>query len=106
MATTTKLERDAVVLDPQHYTVEAENDTVRVIRVRYGSREKSVMHQHHRGISVFLTDADFMFTFSDGRVDRVHAKKGDFLSFDESWEHNAENNTDQPFEAIYVEVKS
>jgi quercetin dioxygenase-like cupin family protein len=105
MPTTTRLERDAVVLDPKHYKVETETDTVRVVRIRYGAREKSVMHQHQPGIGVFLTDGDFMFTYPDGRVDRIHAKKGDFLSFDEPWEHNAENNMDEPFEAIYVEVK-
>jgi hypothetical protein len=106
MATTTKLDRDAVALDPKHYKVEAENDTVRVVRIRYGGGEGSVMHQHQRGVGVFLTDSDFMFTFPDGTVQRVHAKKGDFLNFDEPWEHNAENNLDEPFEAIYIEVKS
>ena len=105
MTTTTKLERDAVAADPKHYTVEAENDLVRVVRIRYGGREKSVMHKHRRGVGVFLTDADFMFSFPDGRVERVEAKKGDFLNFDEPWEHNSENNTDRDFEAIYIEVK-
>jgi hypothetical protein len=28
--------RDAVTADPQHYTVEVENEQVRVLRVRYG----------------------------------------------------------------------
>jgi len=105
MATTTRLERDAVTVDPKHYTVEAENDTVRVVRIRYGGREKSVMHQHERGVGVFLTDADFTFTFPDGRVEHVQAKRGDFMNFEEPWEHNSENNTDRDFEAIYIGVK-
>ncbi|MBV8345061.1 MAG: hypothetical protein JO190_08745 [Candidatus Eremiobacteraeota bacterium] len=105
MATATKLERDAVALDPKHYSVEAETDAVRVVRIRYGGREKSVMHQHPRGVGIFLTDADFTFAFPDGRAERVVAKRGDFLNFDEPWEHNPENNTDQAFEAIYVELK-
>ena len=105
MAATTKLERDAVTIDPKHYTVEAENDTVRIVRIRYGGREKSAMHRHERGVGVFLTDADFTFTFPDGRVERVQAKKGDYLNFGEPWEHDSENNTDRDFEAIYIEVK-
>lgn len=105
MAAATKLERDAVALDPKHYTVEAETDTVRVVRIRYGGREKSVMHQHPRGVGIFLTDSDFAFTYPDGRAERVEAKKGDFMNFEEPWEHNAENNTNDAFEAIYVEVK-
>lgn len=105
MNTTANVKRDAVALDPKHYSVEAENDVVRVVRIRYGGHEKSVMHRHPRGVGIFLTDSDFTFTFPDGRVEQVQAKKGDFLNFAEPWEHNSENNTDQAFEAIYVEVK-
>ncbi|HEY6327361.1 MAG TPA: hypothetical protein VIW73_12725 [Candidatus Cybelea sp.] len=105
MGTTTKLERDAVSVDPKHYTVEADTDTIRIVRIRYGGREKSGMHQHARGVGVFLTDADFTFTWPDGRAERVQAKKGDYLNFDDTWEHEPENNTDQPFEAIYIEIK-
>ena len=36
---------DPVHVDSKHYTVEAENDRVRVLRVKYGPREKSVMHR-------------------------------------------------------------
>jgi hypothetical protein len=35
---------DPVKLDPDHYKVEFENDRVRVLRVNYGPRERSVMH--------------------------------------------------------------
>ena len=35
---------DPVKADSKHYTVEFENDKVRVVRIRYGTREKSVMH--------------------------------------------------------------
>jgi quercetin dioxygenase-like cupin family protein len=105
MATVTKLERDPTVLDSRHYTIEAENDATRVVRIRYGPREKSVMHQHPRGVGVFLTDADFTFTYPDGTTEPIKAKAGEILSFDEPWEHNSENNTDNRFEAIYVEIK-
>lgn len=105
MTTTTKLDRHAIDVDPKHYTVEAENDIVRIVRIRYGGREGSAMHQHPRGVGIFLTDADFTFKFPDGRAERVQAKRGDFMNFDEPWEHNPENNTDDAFEAIYIEIK-
>jgi quercetin dioxygenase-like cupin family protein len=105
MATATRLERDPVVLDSKHYTVEAENDAVRVVRIRYGPREKSVMHQHPPGVGVFLADGTFTFTYPDGRVEEISAKRGDFLAFDEVWEHLPESKSDRDFEAIYVEVK-
>src|SRR2546422_1391510 len=44
---------DAVKVDPKHYKVELENDRVRVVRITYGPREKSVMHGHRAGIGVF-----------------------------------------------------
>jgi len=36
---TVTIGEDAVIADPQHYTVEFENDKVRVIRIKYGPRE-------------------------------------------------------------------
>ena len=44
---------DPVHVDSKHYTVEAENDRVRVLRVKYGPREKSVMHGHPSVVAVF-----------------------------------------------------
>ena len=42
---------DPVTVDPKHYTVELENEKVRVVRIKYGPHEKSVMRQgwggHH-----------------------------------------------------------
>ena len=105
MATSAKLERDCVEADPKHYTVEAENDGVRVVRIRYGPREKSVMHRHARGVGIFLTDGNFEFTHPDGRVENITAKRGELLIMEEPWEHNVVNLADAPFEGVYVEVK-
>jgi quercetin dioxygenase-like cupin family protein len=60
-------ERDPVKLDSKHYEVELENERVRVVRIRYGAREKSVMHQHPPGIAVFVTDGSFKFTYPEVR---------------------------------------
>lgn len=37
---------DPVKVDPKHYQVEFENDRVRVLRIRFGPHERSVMHGH------------------------------------------------------------
>jgi len=42
----TTMAEDGVVADPEHYTVEFENDKIRIIRIKYGPGEKSVMHTH------------------------------------------------------------
>ena len=104
MAVATKLERDPVELDPKHYTVEAGNDDIRIVRIRYGPNEGSVMHQHRPGVGVFLTDANVTFTWPDGKVEQVTAKRGEVMKFDEAWEHNSSNAGDA-FEVVYVELK-
>jgi len=48
---------DPVKVDPKHYKVEFENDGVRVLRVKYGAREKSVMHSHFSTSPAFIRQA-------------------------------------------------
>ena len=96
---------DPVQVDPKHYSVELENDRMQVVRIRYGAREKSVMHGHPPGVAVFLTDGRFKFTYPDGRTEDIEGKAGQVLSFEEPWEHLPENLNATGFEAIYVGLK-
>ena len=57
---------DPAVVDPDHYTVEFENDAVRVLRIKYGPGEESVMHYHPNSVAVFLTDIEAQMTMADG----------------------------------------
>jgi hypothetical protein len=95
---------DSVTADPKHYKVEFENDHVRVVRARYGPREKSVMHSRPELVCTFLTDCRFKFTYPDGKTEDIYAKVGDILPH-EAFEHLPENVSDKPFEAILVELK-
>ena len=61
---------DPVKVDPKHYKVAFENDKVRILRIRYGPREKSAMHGYPEGVLVFLTDCDGKFTYPDGKMAR------------------------------------
>ncbi|PYU29250.1 MAG: hypothetical protein DMG31_18130 [Acidobacteria bacterium] len=83
-----------------------ENDRVRIVRIRYAGREKSVMHQHPPGVGIFLTDANFKFSYPDGKTENIKAKAGEYLWFGEVWEHLPENSSDKNAEVIYVELKS
>ncbi len=98
-------QRDPVKLDSKHYKVELENEKVRVVRISYAPREKSVMHQHPPGVGIFLTDAHFKFGYPDGKVEEIKAKRGEFLWFADVWEHLPENLSNQRAEVIYVELK-
>lgn len=95
---------DAVKADPKHYRVEFENDKVRVIRIRYGAGEKSVMHTHGRNVSIFLTDSAVRMTLPDGSSEDVSLKFGSF-EYADSEEHLPENLGDEPLEVLLVELK-
>lgn len=67
---------DAVTADPKHYSVSFENDIARILRVKYGPGEKSVMHRHLPGCVIFLTDQTFKFTIPDGSTEPASVPAG------------------------------
>jgi hypothetical protein len=95
---------DPVKVDAKHYTIDAENDRVRVIRARYGPREKSVMHGHPSLVAVFLTSNHGRFTLPDGRTEERSWKAGESMIMPAE-EHLPENLSDDPLEVILVELK-
>ncbi len=101
---TTAVGEDAVKADPQHYTVDFENDKVRVIRIKYGPGEKSVMHTHGPHVAIFLTDNTVRMTLPDGTSSEVTGEAGATL-WSDAGEHLPENLSDKPFELVLVEVK-
>jgi len=95
---------DPVRVDPKHYKIEFENERVRVVRIKYGPGEKSVMHSHPESIGVFLTGAHAKFTYPDGRTEDISADAGMVQHMD-AFTHAPENLSDAPFEVIQVELK-
>jgi hypothetical protein len=95
---------DPVRVDSKHYTVEFENEQIRVLRIKYGPREKSVMHSHPPLVGIFLTDHHSRFSYPGGRTEELKAKAGDVKYLD-AFEHDPENLSDKPFEVIAVELK-
>ena len=95
---------DPVKVDSKHYTVEVENEKVRVLRIKYGPHEKSVMHSHPALIAIMLTDGQVRFTYPDGKTEDITAKAGQVLQFP-ALAHLPENIGDKPFETIGVELK-
>jgi quercetin dioxygenase-like cupin family protein len=97
--------QDAVKVDAKHYTVEFENDQVRVLRIKYGPHEKSIMHQHPNSVAIFMTDANGKFSFPKDAAQDVMSKAGQ-VQWTPATTHLPENTGDQPFEVILVELKS
>ncbi len=65
---------DAVTADPDHYSVEFENDAVRVIRIKYGPGERSVLHYHPANCFVLLSEGTWRMTDAMGEVTEVPSR--------------------------------
>lgn len=96
-------EVDPVKADSRHYKVEFENDKIRVLRIKYAAKEKSVMHSHPESVGVFLNDCKSRFTYPDGKSENFEAKAGQVVHMD-AFEHDPENLGDA-FELIQIELK-
>jgi len=95
---------DPVKVDPKHYKVEFENESVRVLRISYGPGEKSVMHYHPSSVAVFLTDGMTRMTTPDGKSQQNPAKAGG-TTWEPAGSHLPQNTGNKPFEVILVELK-
>ena len=104
-AAKTAMAQDPVKVDPKHYKVEFENSQVRVLRINYGSHEKSVMHYHPAGQVVYVTEAHVKFTLPDGKTQESHGKAGE-TTWALAGKHLPENLSDKPLEGILVELKA
>jgi quercetin dioxygenase-like cupin family protein len=105
LAVPAALAQDAAKVDSQHYKVESENPSVRVLRVKYGPHEKSVMHAHPDAVAIFLTDSRVKFTYAGGKTEEREIKAGQTL-FTSAVEHLPENLSDSEMELILVELKT
>ena len=95
-----------LVVDPQHYHLEFENEFVKVIRCRIPPHDKVAMHRHSVGsVIVFMTDQNLRQTMPDGTGQEAHHKAGEVV-WGQATTHMGENYTDQPYEYIRVDIKA
>jgi hypothetical protein len=89
-APVTKL--DPVVVDPQHYKVDFENEFVRVLRVHFGPGEKGATHEHILNRVVFYVN------------DQPNAKADD-VRMSGAATHAEANDSARAADRIAVEIK-
>lgn len=99
------LAQDPVKVDSQHYKVEFENAQVRVLRVKVGPGEKSVMHRHPNAVAIFQTNGRVKFTFPGGKTEERDIVAGTTL-WTPAITHSPENIGSAEFEVILVEFKT
>ena len=95
---------DATKVDPGHYTLESEDARVRVLRARYGPREKSVLHRHPFHVAVMLSPFHIRHSDDQGNSHEFSGNAGMVISVP-AGNHTAENLGSAAFEAILIELK-
>ena len=95
---------DPTEVDADHYTTEFENDQVRLVRIKYGPGEESVMHYHPDSVAVFLTPHHVQFQAEDGTTEEAQIEAGQHL-FDPAGNHLPKNLGQEPLELVLVELK-
>jgi quercetin dioxygenase-like cupin family protein len=105
LATSAAIAQDAAQVDAKHYKVTFENEQVRILRITYGPKEKSVMHEHPNSIAVFLADGQIRFTLADGKSQDVSVKAGE-SAWNPAGKHLPENMGEKPFEVVLIELKT
>ena len=95
--------QDPVQVSPD-YKAEIENNWVRVLRVKRGPHAKAPMHQHPASVVVYLTKYHQRITGADGKAQEIRHEAGD-VSYTDAVKHSEENLSDQPLEAVVIELK-
>jgi quercetin dioxygenase-like cupin family protein len=96
--------QDPTKVEPSHYKLAFENETVQVVDVHYGPHEKSRMHDHPGGVVVVIHGGHLRFTDPEGKVREVFSKAGESRWFP-PFKHEVENVGDTSYDAVYVGMK-
>ena len=92
-------------VEPSHYKLAFENESVQVVDVHYGPHEKSAMHDHPGGVVVVITGGHLKFTDQHGKSQEVFAKAGESRWFP-PFKHRVENLGDTAYNAVYIGIKN
>jgi len=93
---------DAVTADAKHYTVEFENDIVRVLRVKIGAGEVAPAHAHPAYCAVEITDS----SLREGSGGQVSNSKAGQVFCGDALSHGPTNVGKAVAESIVVEFKN
>lgn len=99
------LAQEAFKVEPTHYKLDFENETVQVVNIHYGPHEKSHLHSHPGGVVVTLTPGHLKFTDENGKVRETHSLAGEARWFP-PFKHSVENLDNTPYNAIYIGIKT
>ena len=99
------LAQDAVKIDPAHYKVVFENESVRVLKIGYAPGGKSTMHQHPDSIVIPLSPSKVRFGLPDGKTQDSELAN-EAPQYMPAGTHNPTNVGTGAVDALLVEFKT
>jgi len=97
--------QDPTKVEPKHYKLAFENESVQVVNVHYGPHEKSGIHDHPGGVVVVISSGHLKFTDDKGKTQEVFAKQGESRWFP-PFKHKVENLGETDYNAVYIGIKT
>jgi hypothetical protein len=97
--------QDPLHADSRHYTLELENNYVRVLRFKQGPHEFTPVLDHAASVIVYLTAAHQNITGVD-RKPHEFVRNGGLVVYSPASRDTEENLGDQPIEAVVTEFKA
>ncbi len=95
---------DAVLIDPDKFTVRLENERVRVLEARIPPGEGHGMHWHPRHLVYTLSSYKVQDTFPDGSTKTMERDAGECL-WEEELTHATVNIGETAVHALIIEIK-
>jgi hypothetical protein len=70
-------DRDPVLIDPQHFRLDFQNERVRVVHLTMKAGEGTRMHETPELVAVCIKECHLRLTRPDGKIQDLHMKAGD-----------------------------
>ena len=97
---------DPLKVAPKNFSLIFENDQVRALRLKVGAHESVPMHEYTLShLTVCMSDLNARITPAAGESEVATHKTGDF-NWSLALQQKIENLSDQPFEAVILEMKT
>ena len=97
--------RDIPKVDPRHYSVEFENEEVRVLRGRLESEAAVPLHDHRSGVFVAITEVHIRLAWPAGHIRDIHLGPGEARwIYNDS--HTEKNLVNKAAEFLFIETKT
>jgi hypothetical protein len=97
-------DRDPVLVDPQHFRLDFQNDRVRVLRLTMKAGEGTRMHETPDLVAVCIKECHVRLSRPDGKIQDLHMQAGDVRWV---WEdtRSEKNLGKETLEMVLVEMK-